>query len=229
MSNNPLISVILPVYNNELYVAEALNSILNQTYKNIEIICINDGSTDKSGEILNSFADKITLINNPKNEGIAASRNNGIARATGTFLAFMDGDDIWGKNKLEIQMQEFTSHPELDILLCSMTCFISPELPEEIKKLRHCPQGIIPGFLSAAAVVKTDVFHAVGLFDTAWTVGEFVDWLERAKNKGHRYKMVEEVLLLRRIHDTNTGIVARSSRQDYVKIVKSALDRKRSK
>jgi glycosyltransferase involved in cell wall biosynthesis len=229
MSNEPLISVVLPVYNCGKYVAESISSVLNQTYKNLEIICVNDGSKDNSLEVLKSFGDKIILIDSPKNQGIAASRNLGTAHAKGEFLAFMDADDLWTRDKLELQMAEFDRHPELDVLFCRMECFLSPELPEKIKKLRYCPQGPMPGLLSAAAVVKRSAFDAVGPFSTSWTVGEFIDWFERAKAGGHKYKMIENVLLRRRIHETNTGVVARSARADYAKIIKAALDRKRTK
>ena len=95
MTNPPLVSVILPVFNTELYVKEAIKSVLGQTYKNIEVICINDGSTDRSIDILKSFGDKIILIDSKENCGIGEARNKGIRIARGEFLTFMDSDDIW--------------------------------------------------------------------------------------------------------------------------------------
>src|SRR4029078_5435955 len=107
----PLVSVILPVYNNGMYVSEAINSVLAQTYKNLKIICIDDGFTDNTYEILKSFGNEIIVLQNSKNLGIAASRNAGIGRAHGEYLAFMDGDDVWRHDKIEIQMQAFANNP----------------------------------------------------------------------------------------------------------------------
>ena len=88
------ISVIIPVYNKEKYVTRTIESVLNQTYKNLEIIIINDASTDNSKEICESFKDdRIIMINNPKNLGAGATRNLGLSKVTGDFISFVDADD----------------------------------------------------------------------------------------------------------------------------------------
>lgn len=95
------ISIIMPTYNSENYIEESINSILKQTYKNWELIVIDDASTDKTVSIVNKFQNKnIILIQNKKNSGAAISRNKGINLATGNFIAFLDSDDIWNKDKL---------------------------------------------------------------------------------------------------------------------------------
>lgn len=224
---SPRISVILPVFNTEKYVAEAIESVLTQTYPSIELICIDDCSTDTSLQILQSFGDKITIIKNQVNSGIATSRNNGIAIARGEYLAFMDSDDIWEKDKLALQMEQFKNNPHLGISFTHMKCFISPELPEEIKNTRYCPPDIMPGYISATAVVSASIFKKVGYFDTEWKVGEFIDWFARAKALNVSFGTLPNVSLLRRIHATNTGVTKRTSRSDYIKIVKKALERKK--
>ena len=107
--NKKLISVIIPMYNSEEYIKTTLYSALNQSYKNIEIIVIDDASTDGSVEIIRKIAssdNRIRLISNEINKGVAESRNTGILSSNGEYLAFLDSDDIWIKNKLEIQMEE---------------------------------------------------------------------------------------------------------------------------
>ncbi len=98
----PLISVVIPVYNVEKYLRQCLDSVINQTYKNIEIICVNDCSTDSSPEILKEYADKITIIKNPKNLGLGLSRNEGIKIANGEFIHCLDSDDWMELNAYEI-------------------------------------------------------------------------------------------------------------------------------
>lgn len=97
----PLISVIIPVYNVEKYLRQCLDSVINQTYKNIEIICVDDCSTDSSPEILKEYADKITIIKNPKNLGLGLSRNEGIKIANGEFIHCLDSDDWMELNAYE--------------------------------------------------------------------------------------------------------------------------------
>ncbi len=100
------ISVIVPVYNSHKHIKECLDSIINQTYKNIEILVINDKSTDNSLEIINSFKDKrIKIINLKKNSGVAVARNKGIEEATGNYICFIDSDDYWYPEKLKKQIK----------------------------------------------------------------------------------------------------------------------------
>lgn len=223
----PLVSVILPVFNTEKYVTESVESVLNQTYKNIEIICINDGSTDNSLEILKTFGEKITLINLEKNGGISVARNAGIEVAKGDYIAFMDADDVWTSEKIEHQINEFMKNEKLQISFTQFRCFISPDLPEEVKQTRFCPPDPMPGYISATAVVKTNFFKLVGMFDPKWRVGEFIDWYARAQNMNAVSSLLPDICLLRRIHGTNTGVTQRDSRLDYVRIAREALERKR--
>jgi len=228
MSSSPLISVIIPVYNAEKYISQALESVFSQTFNNIEVICINDGSTDTSFEILKRFGAKIRLLDNGQNCGAGETRNKGVAVARGEFLAFLDADDIWETEKLKTQMFQFQKNANLDISFSYMKCFTSPELSDEAKGLRYCPADPILGHCPGATVIKTESFKKVGLFNPKWKVGEFIDWFSRAKEIGLNYDIVPEVFLLRRIHETNTGITARASRKDYAKIVRESLARRRN-
>jgi glycosyltransferase involved in cell wall biosynthesis len=227
MNIKPRISIIMPVFNTERYVAEAVESVLQQTYQPIELICINDGSKDKSLEILQSFGDKITLIDSQENVGIAEARNKGLRAMTGEYVAFMDADDLWKPEKLSLQIAEFEKNPLLDICFTYSQYFLSPELPEEIKKIRHLPQDPVPGFLAATSLIKTFSFQKIGEFNKKWRVGEFIDWLARANEAKLVQQMIPTVLHLRRIHETNTGVTQRPSRTDYIRILKESLDRKR--
>ena len=100
-----LISIIIPVYNTEKFLDETINTVLNQTYKNFELILVNDGSKDKSVGVIKKYNDKrIKLIDNKNNKGAALSRNDGIRKAKGRYICFLDADDLWNKEKLEKQI-----------------------------------------------------------------------------------------------------------------------------
>ena len=104
--NEDLVSIIVPVYNAEKYIQDTIKTVEDQTYKNWELILVNDCSTDKSEELIKSQIDeKIKLINLEKNSGAAIARNTGIKNARGKYIAFLDADDLWSKHKLEKQIK----------------------------------------------------------------------------------------------------------------------------
>lgn len=108
MSQNHLISIILPTYNSETFISETISSVINQTYQNWELIIIDDCSTDSSMSIIDSFSKnekRIKFFKNKINSGAAISRNIGLENSSGRFISFIDSDDVWELNKLEIQIK----------------------------------------------------------------------------------------------------------------------------
>ena len=113
--NQPLVSVIMPAYNCAAFVNEAIESVLGQDYENKELIVVDDGSTDATAEAIAGFGDRLRVIRQP-NRGPAAARNRGVAEARGSYLAFLDGDDVWLPGKLATQMAYVVEHPEVKIV-----------------------------------------------------------------------------------------------------------------
>jgi glycosyltransferase involved in cell wall biosynthesis len=113
----PLVSIVIPIYNSEYYIRETIVSILNQSYNNWELLCIDDGSTDESASIVQSFQDdRIRYIRNEKNSGIAYSRNRGIHEAKGELIAFLDSDDLAHPERLQRQVERITQDPSIDVI-----------------------------------------------------------------------------------------------------------------
>ncbi len=112
----PLVSVILPVYNAEKFVFESINSIINQTYNNLQIIIINDGSVDNSLNIINSFNDQRIIVISRENKGLIYSLNEGLKHSKGNFILRMDADDIAKENRIERQLAEFRKKPHLSVV-----------------------------------------------------------------------------------------------------------------
>jgi glycosyltransferase involved in cell wall biosynthesis len=220
--NNPLISVIIPVYNGEKYLAKAIDSIQKQAYSPVEIIVIDDGSTDNSAAIAQSYQ-AIKYFHQP-NRGLSASLNQGLGIATGELLAFLDADDIWEDNKLSIQMEVLQKDHSLDGVFGHHQQFISRG-----DSLRTMDQRILPAPFKGALLIRRESFFRVGLFDTSLTLGDFIDWYKRAMEAGLKFLMLPDVVLKRRIHDDNSSVRDRYAEKDYVKIMKAALDRKRKK
>ncbi|MFC1811650.1 glycosyltransferase family 2 protein [Thermodesulfobacteriota bacterium] len=227
MDNKFLLNVIIPVYNCERYLAEAIESVLNQTYDLIEVIVVDDGSTDTSANVAKQFVPPVRYYYQPNN-GIAAARNRGVDLAQGDFLAFLDSDDVWTPDKLKIQVATFEDNPKLEAVFGHVQQFISPELDDNMKKKIRCPSDTMPGFCPDAMLIRRSSFMRVGPFDPQWKVGQFEDWYSKAIEKGLKFVMLPDLLVKRRLHQTNMGILERDSRADYCRILKAALDRRRN-
>lgn len=220
------ISAIMTVYNGEAYLREALDSILAQTYPSVEVIVVDDGSTDQTADILASYGDKITWQHQP-NQGQGAGRNSGLAHATGELVAFLDADDIWVADKLEKQMQLLGKQRKLAMVFGLMKVFVSPELSEQRKQELKGDGDVLRGYSSGTILVWKDALLKAGLFPTHVRVGEFIDWYTRAKHAGLTEAMLEEIVMLRRLHNHNTGVLHKDQRRDYLRVLKDSLDRKR--
>lgn len=220
----PLISVIIPVYNCERYLAEAIQSVLAQTHPTIELLVVDDGSTDDSAAVAKRFS--VVQYAFQRQGGPGAARNRGITLASGSFLAFLDADDVWVPGKLTGQLAEFERHHGLDIVFGHVQIFRSPELTGSDGRGRHLGQ-ILPGLCPGAALIRRDSFLRVGLFDTTWVVGEFIDWYAKAVELGLRSITLPEVVMNRRLHADHLGTRERSARRDYARILKASLDRRR--
>ncbi|MDR9365941.1 MAG: glycosyltransferase family 2 protein [Balneolaceae bacterium] len=136
----PLISVIIPAYNVEDYIEEAVNSVLNQSFKRIELIAVNDGSTDRTGEILESFRenDQRVHVIHQKNKGVSAARNIGLKQAKGTYIHFLDGDDKLSKKTYSYVYSQYKKH-NCDIIGFSMEAFQENKPNEKVKQFGKKP------------------------------------------------------------------------------------------
>ena len=221
-----LISVIIPCYNSARYVTESIESALGQVGVNVEIVAVNDGSTDNTLNILESYGDKIRLISQ-ENRGIGAARNTGIDLASGEFLSFLDSDDLWPKQKLTKQLEALKDDVELDYVTGHIRQFLSPDLNDADKAAVKCDETPMPCRLPSALMVRRESFFRVGYFDAVHRLGESVDWIARAMDAGLKWRMLDAIVLERRIHNTNAGIEFREHRGDYARVIKAALERRR--
>jgi glycosyltransferase involved in cell wall biosynthesis len=227
MNSLPSISVIVPVYNGDRYLQEAIQSVLDQTYPAQEIIVIDDGSTDESAAIARQFS-SVKVITQGQ-QGEAAARNHGIELATGEFIAFLDADDRWMPTKLENQVQAFTDNPLLDLVFTNVQQFISRELAPETQARLYCPPDPMVGKIPTTVMLRRSLFQRVGFLNPQLTIGAFMDWFVRAEEIGINILTLPQTLAERRIHTTNMGVQLRNSRSDYVQLIKAALDRRRSR
>jgi len=223
MQEHDRISVIVPVFNGERYLAEALNSILGQTRPPEEVIVVDDGSTDHTAEVAGRFPVRYL---SQANQGAAAARNTGAQAATGDLLAFLDHDDLWVADKLARQLAVLAAQPELDMVFGHVEQFFCPSLPPAEQARYRLPPPM-PGYTSSARLIRRTAFEKVGPYAIVNRLGEDLEWHARAVDAGLRFRMLEEVVYRRRIHASNMGITRGGDRSDYAHMLKQILDRRR--
>ena len=229
MKDNQLVSVIIPVYNYDRFLGEAIESVLSQTYPNMEVIVVDDGSTDRSSEVAKSFAGRGVRYRYQENAGIGPARNSGLEIAQGEFFAFLDADDCWPKEKIERQLSAFENDPALEMVFGqAVQLHHGPEWEAGVNERKLPEAGLVPGMIPGTMIVKRDAFLRVGNFPGGIKVGEFIDWYSRAVQLQIRSLTLPDLFLFRRIHDSNQGIRERQSISDYARVLKAALDRRRA-
>lgn len=202
-SDKYLVSVIIPTFNRADCLNEALNTVIGQTHKNIEIIIINDNSTDNTLEILNKIKfPNIQIFNNNKSIGASACRNIGINNSKGNFIAFIDDDDLWYPNKIELQINYLLENPDTDCVFCDYKYvldkiyFIPDRIKYDITLSKTILSRSIGGF--SLPLIKKDCIDRVGLLDVKLPSCQDWDyWIRLYNNTNINY--IPECLVIRNL------------------------------
>lgn len=226
-SHTPAVSVVIPVYNGERYLAEAIDSALKQTWADTEIIIVDDGSTDRTAGVAATYGAAVKY-HSQSHAGSGAARNRGVEAARGSFFAFLDADDVWTPEKLTLQLAAFEARPDVDVVYGHVKQFHSPDLTETARRQIQCSEGAAPGYLPGTMMVKRDAFLRVGSFVENVEVGEHIDWHMRSTGIGLNVVMLPDILLWRRLHENNLGRRRRDARTDYVRVLRAAIERRRA-
>ena len=219
------VSVIIPVYNGEAFLAEAMQNIQQQNYQLLEIIVVDDGSSDRTAEIAANFSDQVRYVFQP-NAGPAAARNKGLEMAQGDVIAFLDVDDLWTENKLNLQLEHLAQDPLRDIVLGHVQVMQRTEVaPEQASFVKFGDPCVASNL--GCAVFRKSVFEKVGFFDPALRYSEDVDWFMRAREQGIPMLILEQVTLLYRLHQQNMTHRKNLHDLSLMKVLKNSLDRRR--
>jgi glycosyltransferase involved in cell wall biosynthesis len=222
------ISCVVPVFNGERYVAEALESIFRQTHPVAELIVVDDGSEDRTPDVVAEFGDRVRYIRQA-NSGAPAARNRGLRESSGSFVSFLDADDLWQEEKLASQLARFECLDDLDVCVGHARNFWVEELREEERlyegRRRSRP---IPAYVSSTMLARRNVFEEIGSFDPELRHGHDVEWFIRAAEHGVVIDLIPDVVLYRRMHSAGISrIGARKSLDAHLAIIKASLDRRR--
>ncbi len=244
----PLVSVIIPVFNGEIFLEDAIKSVLNQNYDNLECIVVDDGSIDGSAAIAKKHERIIYLHQEHKN--VATARNLGIQKASGEYLAFLDADDVWDINKLETQINYMEENPDIDYSITKHSLFLAEGLKDFPQWIRaHHSEEETIAYIPSSLVVRRYAFEIVGDFDEGYQISDDSDWFLRARDAGIKLGIVDKNLLHKRVHSqcltSQTNVIKKElmksiraslwraklsgnvSDEDFVAILKSAVKENR--
>jgi glycosyltransferase involved in cell wall biosynthesis len=202
MAGRDLISCIVPVFNGAAYLLEAIASIEAQTWRPLEIIIVDDGSTDETPAVIAALGDRVRSLRQD-NAGPAAARNHGVEAALGNFIAFLDSDDEWLPEKLTAQMARFEARPELEMCLSQAEHWWLPELQQEAASMGPALNAASSAGWLPTALIRRGLFARAGMLDPTLKHMDSMEWLLRVRDVGGVSEILPEAYLRRRIHHNN--------------------------
>jgi glycosyltransferase involved in cell wall biosynthesis len=222
-----LVSVIIPVYNGESFLARALRSAFDQDYRPLEVIVVDDGSTDATARIAMDWPEVRYFYQS--NQGHGTAKNKGIEKSRGEFLAFLDADDWWAPNKLRLQIDSLDAHPQVGYVIAHMKTILEPGTKAPPGFRPEFLQQDSPAFLPSALLVRRTIISTVGMFDPAFEHGNDSDWFFRSQDMGISRMILPDVLLYKSIHGKNESNHTEAMRDDMFRVIRASLQRKRMK
>ncbi|MCK5811892.1 MAG: glycosyltransferase [Clostridiales bacterium] len=222
-----LISLIIPAYNSTTHLLTCLDSVVAQTHSVFEIIIVDDGSTNNTKQLVDSYKDDRIIYCYQENKGIGGARNTGVRKARGNYLAFIDHDDVWVPYKLQIQLERLLFDVTTDVVFGHISQFYSSEVNQAYKSKYICPTNPSKGRHAGTMLIKKEDFLTVGFFDEQLRVGESIDWIGRLDDSQLRSAIIPKVLMYRRMHYNNFGIINKQNRQDFAKVFAKRIKEKR--
>lgn len=218
-AQSPLVSIIVPAYNAAAHLREALESVFAQDWRPFEVILVDDGSTDETRAIAQSFPEVRYIWQ--ENAGASAARNSALAASVGDFVANFDADDVLPANRLSLQATYLVQHSEIGCVLGRQEWINPPEW-----FTRDSVYGDVDGIPLSSAMFRRDVLISLGGYDTAFSVGEDTDVLIRMRERGIDYAIVPDIVLFRRYHDGSAA--ARNPHAQLIQSLRAKLDRQKA-
>lgn len=223
--SSPMVSVVIPTLNGEKFIREAIEAVLVQGYKALEIIVIDDGSIDNTRSIVEALPEAIRFYRQ-RNAGAAAARNRGIKEASSDLIAFLDVDDLWPENNLRVMVDQMNADPELQVVH-GHAQLMEYRVDSDDYGYVGNPEEAFP-FYIGAGLYRRSAFQTVGLFDETLKFAEDSDWYTRARDQGIKVNRLEQVTLFVRRHGQNMTQSATRAELSPLRMLKKSLDRRRS-
>jgi glycosyltransferase involved in cell wall biosynthesis len=222
--SGPLVSVVMPAFDEEAFIAEALESVVAQAYEPVEVIVVDDGSEDRTAEIADGYGARV--LRQPR-RGVAAARNAGLEAARGDYWTILDADDVLPPDALAHYVAHLEGHPELGLVFGLTEAFVTPA---ESRPPHFSPAWDRGPYAwhSGAMMARREVLEAVGPFDETRRLGEDMDWFARAREAGVRSGSTEQLVLLHRVHARNSTSDTRANQAAMLSVLRQSLHRRRA-
>jgi glycosyltransferase involved in cell wall biosynthesis len=222
MPAEPAVGVVIPAWNAERWLGEAIESVFAQEYPPIDIVVVDDGSSDRSAAIAESYGPPVRVLRQP-NAGIGAARNSGVALVEGELVTFLDADDLLTPRSLACRVEVLARRPEIDVVFGHVRRF-SERLDGAPVALNEAQPGHVPAIMLA----RRSALEQVGPFLTDTHVAEGLDWLLRAREQRLGEITLAEQVLWRRVHGENNSLRNRAEIGEFAHALKASLDRRRA-
>jgi glycosyltransferase involved in cell wall biosynthesis len=225
--SRPTISVVIPAFDAEPFLAESIRSTLDQDLEPLEVIVVDDGSADATSEVAASFGDAVRLVRHADNRGEAAARNTGVAEARGDCIAMHDADDRMLADRLRVQLDALVAGgPSTGCVLAQMRTFSADGSPLPAWALDADGEPITYG--NSPVLAWRTTYDRVGGYDESLVTGTDSDWLVRVRAAGLEVGLIEQVLLERRVHDTNLSARHGTNPRGYLVALRKVLTERRA-
>jgi glycosyltransferase involved in cell wall biosynthesis len=195
------VSCILTAYNSERWLADAIDSVLAQTYPHREILVVDDGSADATLDVAQAYGPAVRIVETA-DLGTVGARNAGLAESAGKVVAFLDADDRWRPGKVARQVERFDERPELAVCTGMVETFWDGDVSEEERHTRDRGNRL-PGWTWSAMAIRREVFDRVGTLGASQRHADDTEWLLRVRAAGLATELLPDVLADRRLHDNN--------------------------
>jgi glycosyltransferase involved in cell wall biosynthesis len=227
----PLVSAIIPFHDAAPYLEEAVRSVLDQTYRPIEVLLVSDGAAATGVHIAQRLVaehGELRFLGLPDNRGPAAARNRGLADAAGAFVTFLDADDCMLPSRVAVQVEHLTDRPEVHVVMVAEELIVEPDAPAWARH-RLGLRTAARYFHTMSMMVRRTAFARVGLFDPAYRLGEDLDWLFRASAAGLVIEKLDRVLTRHRLHSNNLSYRTGETRTAIIRSLRRQLASRRER
>ncbi|MBE0500936.1 MAG: glycosyltransferase family 2 protein [Desulfuromonadales bacterium] len=222
MNNDPLVSVVLPTYNRKDIIGRTISSVLQQTFTNLELIIVDDGSTDETREYVESeFVDDRINYLYQLNNGVSSARNTGLNHVNGRYVAFIDSDDQWVETKIEKQLAFFREHPEVGLIFCDFAIVsrdgsvldVNHRIPRTESRTLTLREVFLDPYLGMPTVMLTrELLASIGGFDEKLCSAEDVDFFLRAAVKAPIGYLHEKLVVVNKTEGSLTTCISASDK-----------------
>ncbi|MEX1114064.1 MAG: glycosyltransferase family A protein [Akkermansiaceae bacterium] len=227
MSRSYQVSVVIPVFNGEKFLAEAIESVLAQKQPDIEILIVDDGSTDGTAAVAEKFGDAVRLIRQP-NRGVSAARNHGIRLAQAEVLAFLDADDLFTPDKFALQLPRLRNNPGIDVVIGQLKPFATGEKKKTISASVGQAADELQSLSFGCSLFRGRVFDRIGPLSETMRFCEDWDWFMRAREARVGMLIHRQIVLRNRLHEENATRQREAGEKFLLEMFRRSLARRRA-